>query len=81
MHKKTQMCEKDLEKGIEVEFQLESRYSVANMKKILTNIFGASVISWLMLAVGVLVLNVLIASIFGFNYLFDTILKQVNRYR
>ena len=77
MHKKTQMCEKDLEKGIEVKFQ----YSVANMKKILTNIFGASVISWLMLAVGVLVLNVLIASIFGFNYLFDTILKQVNRYR
>ena len=46
----------------------------------MTNISGAPLPLLLMLGVGVLVLNVLIALIFGFNFLFDTILKQVNRY-
>ena len=45
------------------------------MKNILKNRFGLLLL--MLAAVGVLLLNVLIALIFGFNYLFGTILKQV----
>ena len=61
--------------------QLESRHTVASstMKRALRNILEAPLYLKLMLVLAVLMLNVLVALLLGFNYLFDTILKQVNK--
>ena len=47
------------------------------MRRLLRNIVEAPLYMQLMLALAVLMLNVLIALLFGFNYLFDAILQQV----